>query len=362
MTKALELTGSVRYDKYSDFGNASTAKVSFKFQPSRELLFRGSVGTGFHAPTVPQVNAVLQPFGVTNDNYICTPALLAVATSLGAICQPGNAQYDVLAGGNPDLQPEKSRQATLGLRFEPNAAFSAGIDLWHVAIRDAFGQLPEAEVFANPSAFIGSWGTKRDTGTGDVFLAFKADNRNLGKSYATGLDFDIVGRAKVQGFGDVTSQLALTYMIRESSQTQKGGAYYSAIGNFADLNSVTFRWKGSSRNTVKTGNWAHTLAVNFQSGYKDFETDAERLNAAGNRVAIDLIRLDVSNFFTFDWQTVWSFNKNLQFTVGALNITDEKPPLSISTGGNNRGQQFGYDDRFYDSRGRTLYANASFRF
>lgn len=361
VTKSLELSGSLRYDKYSDFGNATTAKASFKFQPSREWLFRGSVGTGFHAPTVPQVNAVLQPFGVTNDNYLCTPDLQTVATQLNANCQTGNRQYDVLAGGNPNLQPEKSRQATFGMRFEPSTAFSAGVDLWHVGIRNAFGQLPEAEVFANPLSFLDSWSTKTDTGTGITYLAFKADNRNLGKSYATGLDFDIIGRTKVQGFGDVTSQLAWTYMIRERQQTQRDGPYYSAIGNFAELNTVTFRWKGKWTNTVQSGNWAHTIAMNFQSGYKDFETDAERLDAAGNVVGIDTIRLDVPSHFTFDWQTVYNFNKNLQFTIGALNLTDELPPLAISTGGNNRGQQFGYDDRYYDSRGRTFYVNASYR-
>lgn len=366
VTKALEVSGSVRYDKYSDFGNATTAKASFKFQPAREWLFRGSVGTGFHAPTVPQVNAVLQPFGVTNDRYQCSPGLQTVADTLSTPtrtvnCQSGNRQYDVLAGGNPNLQPEKSRQATLGMRFEPSTAFSAGVDLWHVAIRDAFGQLPEAEVFANPTDFIDSWGTKTDTGTGVTYLAFKADNRNLGKAYWTGLDFDITGRAKLAGFGDLTSQLAWTYMLREDQQTQRNGPYYSAIGNFADLNSVTFRWKGKLTNTVQMGNWAHTLAVNFQSGYRDQATTAERLDSAGNVLRVDTIRLDVPSHFTFDWQTVWNMNKNLQFTAGALNLFDETPPLAISTGGNNRGQQFGYDDRYYDSRGRTLYVNASYR-
>jgi iron complex outermembrane recepter protein len=49
-------------------------------------------------------------------------------------------------------------------------------------------------------------------------------------------------------------------------------------------------------------------------------------------------------------------------TVGALNVFDEKPPLAISNGGLNRGQQFGFDDRYYDSRGRTWYVNASYKF
>jgi iron complex outermembrane recepter protein len=367
VVKGLEITGSVRFDKYSDFGNATTAKGSFKFQPVREWLLRGSLGTGFHAPTVPQVNAVLQPFGVTTDRYSCSPGLAAVAASLSTPttlveCQPGSRQYDVVRGGNPELQPEKSRQATLGMRFEPSSAFSAGVDLWHVAIRDAFGQIPEEEVFADPTAFPDSWTSKRDTGTGVTYLAFLGDNKNLGKSYSTGLDFDIIGRKKVEGFGDVTSQLAFTYMLREVSQTQKNGPYYSAIGNFAELGAVTFRLKGKWSNTVQMGNWAHTVALNYQSGYKDSATDAERLDATGNVVGVDTIRLDVPSHITFDWQTVWSLNKNLQFTVGALNLFDEKPPLAISTGGANRGQQFGFDDRYYDSRGRTWYLNASYKF
>jgi iron complex outermembrane receptor protein len=49
-------------------------------------------------------------------------------------------------------------------------------------------------------------------------------------------------------------------------------------------------------------------------------------------------------------------------SVGLLNVFDRDPPLSISTGGANRGQQFGYDDRYYDPRGRTFYTNFSYKF
>lgn len=360
-TKQLELTTALRYDNYSDFGNATTAKMGLRWQPSKELLVRASVGTGFHAPTVPQVNATLQPFGVTSDKYTCSAALAAVAASLGASCQPGSKQYDVLAGGNPDLKPEKSRQATLGIRFEPNPQLSAGVDLWHVAIKDAFGQLTEQEVFAAPAKFATSWGTKKDTGTGVTYLAFKADNRNLGKSFATGLDFDIVGRTKT-GWGDLSSQLALTYMIREVSQTAIDGPYYSAIGNFAELGAVTFRWQGKWTNTLKRGNWAHTFALNFRSGYQDAETTVEVLDAAGNVTGTEDIRLKVKQFATLDWQTSWAVRKDIMLTVGAINLFDTKPPLAVSTGGLNRGQQFGFDDRYYDSRGRTWYINGSYKF
>ncbi|MGE0434674.1 MAG: TonB-dependent receptor, partial [Planctomycetota bacterium] len=360
-TKTLEFTTSLRYDHYSDFGNATTAKGAFRWTPSRELLVRGSIGTGFHAPTVPQVNAVLQSYGVTSDNYTCTPELQQVADMLGAQCQPGNRQYDQIAGGNPDLKPEKSRQATLGLRIEPNANLSMGADLWHVQIRDSFGQLTEQEVFANPLSYLSSWGVQRDIGTGIDYLAFVADNQNLGKYFATGLDFDVAGRVKT-GLGDLTSGVKLTYMIREDQQLQKDGPYFSAIGDNGELGVVTFRWQGNWTTTLKTQNFAHTFGVNFKSGYRDQETTVEVLDANGNVTGTEDIRLTVKRFATLDWQTQWTPRKDIAVTVGMLNVFDNDPPFTLSTGGINKGQQFGYDDRYYDPRGRTLYANFSYKF
>ncbi|WP_269533913.1 TonB-dependent siderophore receptor [Chitinimonas sp. BJYL2] len=357
----LELSTALRYDNYSDFGGATTAKASFRWTPTRSFLLRGSVGNGFHAPTVPQVKAARQSYGVTSDKYICSAELAQVAAAQNARCQPGNRQYDQIAGGNALLQPEESRQATIGFRFEPTPAISFGADLWHVGISDVFGQLTEQEVFANPLRYPNSWGKTTDIGTGVDYLAFVADNQNLGKQYSTGLDIDISGRKKF-GSVDFNSQFNTTYMIREVAQTQKNGPYYSSIGAIGELGAVTFRWQGRWTNSIKHGNWLHTLGVNFKAGYKDQATQAEVLNAAGNVVDYETLRLNVPSFFTYDWQTQWNFMKNAQVTVGVLNVLDRDPPLSISTGGANRGQQFGYDDRYYDSRGRTLYANFGYKF
>ena len=361
LTKALEFGAAARFDSYSDFGSAKTGKASFRWAPASNMLFRGSIGNGFHAPSVPQVSGPLQPYGVTNGDYTCTPALLAVAVANGANCQPGSLQYDQFAGGNPALRPEKSKQATLGFRIEPTSSTSFGVDLWHVQMKDAFGQLSEDVVFANPGAFPDSWTTKVDTGTGVRYLAFKADNKNLGKSFATGLDFDISGRMKTD-FGLLTSQLALTYMLRETSQLVKGGSYFSAIGNFADLGTVTFRTQGRWTTSLKTGNWTNTLGVSFKSGYRDQETTVEVLDALGNVTGTEDMRLKVKAYATLDWQTAWAPTKDWVFNVGVLNLLNTAPPFSISGGGNNRGQQFGYDDRYYDPRGRTVYLNASLKF
>jgi iron complex outermembrane receptor protein len=362
INKSFEVGTAVRFDSYSDFGSATTAKANFRWTPSSNFLVRGSVGTGFHAPTVPQVNATPRSYGVTSDKYTCTEALSAVATSLGGVCQSGNKQYDQIAGGNPDLKPEKSRQATIGMRFEPNKSISLGADLWHVAIRDTFGQLTEGLVFGNPAANLKSFTTQVDIATGKNFLAFKADNQNLGNLYSTGIDLDFTGRTKTS-LGDVTSQLTLTYMVREESQLEVNGKYYSAVGKFdPDLGTATLRTKGRWSTSLKTGDWNNTLGINFQTGYTDQPTSVEVLDAAGVVTGTEKISIEIPEYFTVDWQTVWSPTKSWAVTIGVLNLTDKKPPLSISTGGFNRGQQFGYDDRYFDPRGRTYYLDASYKF
>lgn len=361
--KNLEVTGSVRYDKYSDVGNSTTGKLSFRWNPVQSILLRGSVGTGFKAPTVPQLRAPRQPFGVTSGDYICTSELAQVAAAAGAECRDGDVQYDQTAGGNPDLTPEKSRQASLGVRFEPTSSISLGVDYWWVGIKDAFGQLTEEEAFANPLTYPNNWGAQFDPSSQRTFVAFFAGNQNLGKEYYSGIDFDLQGRFGTP-FGNLRSQLLATYFLREQRQLSAGGPYFSSIGNNDELGAVTFRWKGSWINSLQMGNWTHTLGLNFQSGYRDAEAFPELLDASGNPTGVfsDGIRLKVDPYYTFDWQTRWAFRKNMILTAGLLNVFDEEPPLSLAEGGNLKGQMFGYDDRYYDVRGRTAYASFTFKF
>ena len=217
-------------------------------------------------------------------------------------------------------------------------------------------------MFKSPKQFPGSFSTATDVGTGTKYLAFLADNKNLGNYYATGVDLDVTGRFKT-AIGDVTSQFNMTYMVREDQQLNKDGAYFTAIGNNnADLGVVTFRYQGRWANSLKVGAWVHSLGINFKSGYVDQAKTVDVLDAAGNVTGSEKIRLDIGNYTTLDWQTRWDVLKNLSLTAGVLNLTNQNPPLSLATSGTNKGQQFGFDNRYYDPRGRTLYGNLSLKF
>lgn len=364
VVKNVEVTAAVRYDDYENVGDTTNGKLAFRWTAAPGFLIRGSVGTGFKAPTVPQLNAAAQPFGVTSKPHDCRTELdlAAVAAQLGTACRPGNVQYDVMAGGNPDLKPEKSKQATLGLRVEPSSALSLGADLWHVQIEDAIGQIDETEAFRNPLKY-NTWTTKRDNATGLTFLALNNGNVNLGKEFYTGIDFDAVARFATP-MGRVTTQFLATYMLREQKQLLPDGEYFSSIGQNSDaLGTVNFRWQGRLTGLLETGNWKHSLAVNFKSGYKDALAEVERLGPGDVGTGeFGVMRLNVKRYFTLDWQSQWDITKSFSVTGGILNVFDRDPPLSLAQGGLNKGQMFGYDDRYYDPRGRTFYANVSLKF
>ena len=51
----LEAQLAVRYDHYSDFGGTTNPKVAVRWQPNAAWLVRASYGTGFRAPTLPEL-------------------------------------------------------------------------------------------------------------------------------------------------------------------------------------------------------------------------------------------------------------------------------------------------------------------
>jgi iron complex outermembrane receptor protein len=355
----LELTGSLRYDNYSDVGDTTNYKVSFKATPVQALMLRGSYGTGFHAPTVPQLNASRQSYGVTASNYDCSAELQAIATGLGAVCRPPETQYDVVAAGNPDLKPEKSDQWSLGFVYEPTRSFSFGADYWNIKIDDAFGQIDEGEAFANPTGYPNGWTTFSDIGTGTTYLALDQSNVNTGKERYSGVDFNIQGNWNLPR-GHLRSQLMATYMIESEAQLSATGPFFANVGSYSnELDEVAFRWVGRLLTSYDVGNWSHTLTLNLRSGYRDVETTVDGIDEQGNFNGETAdVRLDVSDYLTVDWQSTWNARDWLDVSVGVLNLFNEDPPLSLTAAN----FQIGYDARYYDPRGRVLFGRATIKF
>jgi len=366
IAKNFELDAALRHDHYGDFGDAENAKLSAKFRPMKEFLVRGSFGTGFRAPSVPQVSAGLQQYGVTGNTYNCPTAALTAMQAIDplASCRPAGSQYDVFASGNKDLKPEKSQQIALGFRIEPEPWISLGADFWHVEIKDRISQLTEGTVMSNAASYLKNFRVFIDPGTQKHYVALYVPNENLGEERYNGVDMDgkLVFNTPI---GKLSSALQWTHIFSYDYQRIKNGPWFSNLSAYND-SAVTFKNIVRLTNAMKVGDFDSTLTVNYKSGYLDQPCTAADcalvriVNTDGSVGGLrDMTTHQVDSYMTFDLQTKYSFSKAMTLTAGILNVLNTDPPLTLKTEG---GHQLGYDNRYTDPRGRTFYLNASYKF
>jgi iron complex outermembrane receptor protein len=365
-SKNFDVTTSVRHDHYADFGNTDNYKVAARFQPTKTVLLRGSVGSGFRAPSVPMVGASKQLYGVTGGTYSCPAAALAAAQAVDptASCHVDGSQYEQFAAGNKNLKPEKSQQWTLGFRVEPVTWASFGADWWNVHVKERIGQLSEDVVMRDPASYLKNFTIFNDPGTGKHYVSLFLPNENLGEEKYSGIDLD----GKLQGntgIGTLSANLHWTRMLKNDYQRLPGGPWFSNLGKYND-DSVTFKDIYRLVLALNTNSWQHSLTMNYKSGYDDYQCSAAdcslvRAVTATGAIGgvVDMMDHKVKSWTTFDWQTQYLFNKSLTLTGGVRNLTNQDPPLSIRVSGPH---QLGYDPRYADPFLRTFYLNAKYVF
>lgn len=375
--KNLDITGSVRYDSVSkiedelnnvDVGknqHATTYKVSARFQPTKEMLFRAAYGTGFKAASMKEIGQPLSDFGVTGGTYACpitTANGFATTHPLYQYCDGvGKNQLEVFSGGNADLAPEKSKQWSFGAVFEPTSAFSVKLDVWNVQINNAVSSVSENLIAGNPQKYIDLYTTKFKASTNARTLAIILAPINIGKVENQGIDYDLLYKMK---FADtkLTARLAGTHLLK-SRYTTPGtdDSWETSLGQYGSNDAVSFRNVVKASLTAEMGQWTHNLGMNYRSGYKDKHHDIDNCAVSIGDALGDCIdvQLDVRAHTTFDWQTQYRLMKNLELTAGITNLADKEPPLSLRNTGSH---QLGYDPRYASPLGRTFYLSGNYKF
>jgi iron complex outermembrane receptor protein len=382
--KTLEVTASARFDGYDAVSNSKnfdatgtpisaatqgttnssgTYKLSLRFQPMKELLLRGSVGTGFKAPTLANVTLPLQSGG-SSGFHTCPPGLSAAKA---ALCQPGSYEYNIQAGGNPAtgagaLKPEQSTQWTIGFRYEPATFLSFGADLWTVQLKDQINTITENTAFGNGALYESLFKVAPDPVTGTPTLTFLSVPINTGKAFYQGIDLDAESKLDTP-IGKLTTRLRGTYMIRADYQQPGLPGYYNSLQHIGADGKLTSRYLISASANLKTGGFSNTLTMNFRPGYRDDTTDYCQTDAAGNclKYGPDDLGRQVSSMVVWDWQTRYEFNKAISFTAGLKNMFDKKPPFSVNDQAST-GNVRGYDPRYADPIGRQFYLSAGYKF
>lgn len=351
VTKALEITAAARYDNYSDFGSTTNPKLGFRYQPSQEILVRGSASTGFRAPSLYDLYAATAYTNTSQvDDPVNCPGGVLAPGKIGAISCGIQAQS--LQGGNTDLKPEKSQNVTLGMVFEPSKSLSLGIDLWSISLKDQIGSVATDTLFQGDAIFnqyfkrnsLGYLSTDGSECPGSGCGYVDARQQNLGNLNTNGVDLSARYSLNASGAGSFVFGIQSTFVNKYEYQDYADGPFKQNVGVYEGGGPI-FQWTHNLTVNWTMANVSAGLAAHYKSGYRDADPDDN-----GNP--------QVNAYTTVDAYASWSPIKNLSLTLGVRNMFDQAPPLSYQSAV----FQAGYDPRYTDPTGRAYYLRGTYGF
>jgi iron complex outermembrane receptor protein len=359
VVKDLEVNLALRYDNYSDFGSTTNPKAAVRWTPTKELLVRGSINTGFRAPSLFQVYSppsTTNTAGQYDDPVLCPGGTPVAGGVAGRDC---GQQFDIQNSGNKNLDPETSTAWSVGLVFQPTPSSTVSVDYWNYTIKDSLGNLGEEALFNDPDKYASSFvrcsqlspsdaaaiDRCNTTGGGDP-LAYIADPYvNLGTYKTSGLDFAAAWRSPATDYGRFSVGWQATYVLQYEYQLEAGGAYNNNLGTFFNGQPIS-RYRQVLNLGWQQGAWLVNLINRYSRGYHDQNfVEPQFYN-----------QVDAVN--TWDLAATWTGMKNLSVTAGLTNLFNQDPPFS-NTGSTS---QVGYDSRYGNPIGRAFLLRAVYTF
>ncbi|MFV8354692.1 TonB-dependent receptor [Flavobacterium sp. XS1P32] len=125
VTEDFLINGTVRYEDYSDFGGATVWKLSsrYKFLEDK-ITLRGSLSTGFRAPSLHQIYTQKSQSSFQAGGAIVVTGLI------------NNVSSAARQNGIQKLDSEKSKNLTLGFGLKPSKDFSFTLDYYNIKVKD----------------------------------------------------------------------------------------------------------------------------------------------------------------------------------------------------------------------------------
>nr|WP_254451893.1 TonB-dependent receptor [Duganella vulcania] len=344
ITKELETQLAVRRDHYSLFGSTTNPKISFRYQPTSMLVFRGSANKGFLAPSFTQLYSGRLSQELPNGTI--DPIFCPTHPGDPAFCAIARLPY--FSGGDPALKPETSKQGSLGMVIEPVRGYSASLDYWAVNSQNRILNRTPQVVLAN--AALLSQNIVRNP---DNTIAYvNAGWINAAGIKTRGADLSLHGEGKVNAYKWIFN-LDGTYTQSFKFAEIEGQPYKEYVGNFYTRD-LYLRWKHNASITLSRGDWSGMLVQNYSSGYKD------QLPDGGKAAPPPGFNPDVKAYTKYDLSASYTGFKNLTITLGIQNLLDTNPPFTAHNVDEVVGA--GWDPRVADPRGRSLNVLLKYKF
>jgi len=282
------LGAALRYEDYSTFGSDTNYKITGQYNITDDFSLRGSISTGFRAPTVGQANYSNVQTALDGGELIDSallPATNPIAIQLGA----------------KELTPEESKSYTLGTVWNVGDVFIT-LDYYNISVEDRISQSDKYTLTADDKVALKAVGVANVDSIQQVsFFTNDFDTTTEGvdliANYATDL-FD----------GDATFSLAYNYnettVDRYTSVT--GDFKVSRLENDLPNHRATFTWSQS---------WdqiSFLVRGNYYGEYQGVHVDYDATINTGDAA------------LTVDAEVSYFINDSFTVSVGAQNLLDQQ--------------------------------------
>ena len=332
LTKQFTMGMAARYEHYDSFGDAFVTKLNGIYHVSDTLALRGTVGTGFHAPTPGQSNTQVLTTNFVAGNSVQTgtfPVTSAVAQYFGAKA----------------LKPEKSTNYGLGFVFEPTSSLTLTVDAYQIKVSD---RIFISKTFVVSAADIVALPELASVGvTGEVqYFTNSLDTTTKG--------VDIVGSYRTD-LADGKLNLTLAYNYNKNKVTKFDPAAIGA-NQIVDAENLAPHHRLNLQANWTMGNFLLNVAGHYYSSWRA-ETDYPG-QLFGSK-------------FTTDLEAGYTFMEHFTLSAGATNLFNTypdkikaSPAIHIYTLTNSlsdgqiyprNGGPFGMNGAFYYARLRIKY-------
>ena len=328
ITQNWMVSGAARYENYSDFGSTLNGKFATRYAFTPEFAFRGSVSTGFRAPSLVQKYYSLQFTNFQGGEL--------VTIQLGS-----NDSNLAKTAGIEQLNEEKSVNGSAGFTYN-TGKFTATVDGYIVNVKDRIvlsGYFTNAEIPTLPSNVEQA-----------QFFANAVDTKTKGVDI-------ILTYAENIGSGKLTATLAGNFNNMEISKV-------NAPASLSGLESIFL----SEREKAFILASAPKSKINLNLNYK-----INKLTSNLQLVRFDKVRLigyggdtdfqDYDARITTDLSFGYEFSDKFSWVLGGKNIFNRYPTLQydhVSDGNTESGGIF--DPVQMGFAGRQVYTMLTYKF
>ncbi|MEM5328805.1 TonB-dependent receptor [Paraburkholderia sp. JHI2823] len=312
----LTFSQSGRYDHYSDFGGAFSPRFALRYQPVKELTMYGSYNRGFRAPTFVE-NSTSQTLGIQ---------------------QSATGTVTTITEGNPNLQPERTRNINLGFQTSPTRTTDFGFDWYKIRVDHVIGEAASpSQVVTNAQGQV-------------VYEVFPYEN--LGYLDTNGFE-GTFRQALPTKAGTFTLTADWAY-VKDFTLGQSTGPINGAGNNFTitqPFGGSFPRWKGNTTLDWAYHGWNAALTWMFTGPY------AQTLSVAAPTPVAD----KVGSYSQFNLMVTYTGIKHWTIYGGINNIFNRTPPFDPIFASSAL-DQTGYDTSLYNYIGRFAQIGATYKF